>query len=122
MSPLTTEILGSDRTILVMRLPSTVADEQVTLIREEFRSRMPRQLGAGLVLDFTAVELINSIGITCLLQLEEDCRRMKAPMLLASLPPMIAQFLRQLKLDRRFVALTAVDDAVARIESDAAAH
>lgn len=119
MVPLASELLGRDKTALVLRLPSMVTDEQVAVIKEEFRSRMPRVAGAGLVLDFAAVELINSIGITCLLQLEEDCRRQKATMLLCQVPAPISQFLRQLKLDKRFTVVRDTDAAIDTIESQA---
>ncbi len=117
MVPLASELLGRDKEVLTLRLPSMVTDEQVSLIREEVRARMPRVAGAGLVLDFAAVELINSIGITCLLQLEEDCRRQKAVMLLCQVSGPISQFLRQLKLDKRFVLVRDVDTAVDTIAS-----
>ncbi|MFN0010600.1 MAG: STAS domain-containing protein [Phycisphaerales bacterium] len=119
MVPLASDLRGRDKTVLVLRLPSMVTDEQVSIIREEFLSRMPRLSGAGLVMDFSAVELINSIGITCLLQLEEDCRRQKATMLMCQVPAAIAQFFRQLKLDRRFTVIKDIDTAVDSIESQA---
>lgn len=116
-SPLTSQVLGKDHTILVLRLPSMVTDEQVTPIRDEIRSRLPRQAGAGLVLDFEGVELVNSIGITCLLQVEEDCRRQQAKLVLAALPAPIFQFLRQVRLDRRFRCVPTLDDALAAMEA-----
>jgi anti-anti-sigma factor len=92
-----------------------VTDEQVPAIRDEVRARLPRRQDAALILDFAAVELINSIGITCLLQVEEDCRKQRAPMLFASVSPPIAQFLRQLKLDRKFKMAGSLDEALAAL-------
>jgi anti-anti-sigma factor len=117
MSVLSSQLVGRDRNILVLRLPSMVTDEQVGLIQEEVRARLPRQRGAGLILDFSSVELINSIGITCLLQVEEHCRKGGASMLVAGMPAAISQFLRQLRLDKRFLAQPTADDAVAVLES-----
>lgn len=116
-SPLTSQTVGRDRAILLLRLPTMVTDEQVSLIREEVQTRLPRQTGAGLVLDCQGVELINSIGITCLLQVDEDCRKQQAKMLLAAVPASISQFLRQLKLDRKFRTVATVDEAVALLEA-----
>lgn len=116
MSPLNSQIAGRDRNILVVRLPAMVTDEQVSVIQDEVRSRLPRMAGAGLVFDMGAVELINSIGITCILQVEEHCRKSSAAFLLAAVPPAIAQFLRQLKLDKRFQSRPTADDAVAALD------
>jgi len=114
---LSSQLVGRDRTVLLVRLPVMVVDEQVTAIREEARTRLPRVAGAGLILDFSSVELLNSIGITCLLQVEEDCRKSGGAMVLTGLSPAIDQFLKQLKLNRRFVCLPTIDDAVARFDT-----
>lgn len=118
ISPLASQVVGRQRGVLLVRLPSMVTDEQVTAIREEVRARLPRQAGSGLVLDFEAVELVNSIGITCLLQVEEDCRKLGARMLMAALPARIGLFLKQLKLDRRFKTSPSVEEAVAAIDGE----
>ncbi|MGH7132643.1 MAG: STAS domain-containing protein [Phycisphaerales bacterium] len=112
MNPLGSQLVGRDLTVLVLQMPGKVTDEWTTAIQNEVRSRLPRVAGAGLVLDFQNVELINSIGITCLLQLEDDCRRAGARMLLAAVPPFIWAFFKQVKLDRRFTAAADVDGAV----------
>ncbi len=116
ISPLASQLVGRERSLLLLRLPSSVTDEQVLAIREEVRAKLPRQTGGGLVLDFEAVELVNSIGITCLLQVEEDCRKVGARMLLAALPQPIAQFLKQLKLDRRFRTASTVEEAIVALD------
>jgi anti-anti-sigma factor len=117
MTPLSSYLAGRDRQILVVRLPAMVTDEQVAVIQDEVRSRLPRQSEAGLIFDLSAVELINSIGITCILQIEEHCRKSGATFMLVALPPAIAQFLRQLKLDKRFQARATVDEAVAGLDT-----
>ena len=116
MSLLSSQLVGRDRHILVVRLPAMVTDEQVAVIQDEVRARLPRQAGAGLVFDFAAVELINFIGITCLLQVDEQSRKNGATMYLAQLPGPIGQFLKQLKLDRKFTQAATVDDAVAVLD------
>jgi anti-anti-sigma factor len=106
--------------ILVVRLPAQLVDETATLIRDEVAHRLPNADGAALVLDCSEVTLINSIGITCLLQVQDHCRRMKATMLLASAPAAIEGFLRTVKLDKRFPSRGSVDDAVAELEGGTA--
>lgn len=115
MSTIRSEVLGDPPTILVVYLPAQVVDDSAAAILSEVTARLPNTMGAGLVLDCSAVELVNSIGITCLLQVQDHCRRLNASMLLASMPPHIQLFLRQVKLDRRFTAAATVDDAVAQL-------
>lgn len=102
--------------MLVVRLPSHLVDETAALIRDEVAQRLPNAEGAGLVLDCSEVKLINSIGITCLLQVQDHCRRVKAGMLLASVPSAIETFLKTVKLDKRFPAQGRVEEAVAELE------
>lgn len=115
MSPLASQIVGIDHSILVLRLPGSVTDEWCGQIQQEVQGRLPRVDNAGLILDFEAVELINSIGITTLLQLQEECRRRRAPLILAGVRPPIARFFRQVKLDNRFTLVATVDDALQRL-------
>jgi len=89
-----------------------LVDDTIGMVRSEAVQRLPNADGAGLVLDCSAVELINSIGITCLLQVQDHCKRLKAGMLLAGVPQGIRTFLAQLKLDKRFPAAETVDEAV----------
>ncbi|MCW5766529.1 MAG: anti-sigma factor antagonist [Phycisphaeraceae bacterium] len=117
MSPLASEIVGSDRSVLLLHLPGQVTDECVAQIQEEVQTRLPRVDGAGLVLDFDSVELINSIGITCLLQVEEECRRRRARMVLSRVPPAIGRFLAQVKLDRRFKIVPDLDQALRHVDA-----
>ncbi|MGQ0626866.1 MAG: STAS domain-containing protein [Phycisphaerales bacterium] len=115
MTSFSSQLVGRDREILVIALPEAVTDEQEMQIRDEVRARLPRRNDAGLVLDFSAVGLINSIGITCLLKIEEDTRKSGTRMVFANVPAPIAQFFRQLKLDRKFTVHPSVDDAVAAV-------
>ena len=96
-------------------MPDMVTDESETAIRDTVRANLPRRSDGGLVLDFGSVEIINSIGITCLLRIEEDCRKAGGKLRLAGVPAPIVQFFRQLKLDRKFTMLPTVDDAVMAI-------
>lgn len=118
MTPLASQILGVDKSVLLIQLPSHVTDEWGAAIQQEVHTRLPRIDKAAVVLDFECVELINSIGITCLLQIEEECRRRRARLMLARIPATIVRFFQQLKLDKRFVSVPTVDDALARVNAN----
>jgi anti-anti-sigma factor len=110
------QLSGGAGLVLIVRLPSQLVDETASLIRDEVAQRLPNADGAGLVLDCSDVTLINSIGITCLLQVQDHCRRAKAGMLLASVPSAIEMFLKTVKLDKRFPAHRSVEEAVAELD------
>jgi anti-anti-sigma factor len=109
-------ITGHSSTILVVLLPAQLVDETASLVRETVSSRLPNADGAGLVLDFSEVELINSIGITCLLQVQDHCRRQGAALFVAALSTPIQTFLSQLKLAKRFPSVATVEDAIAKLD------
>ncbi len=111
-------IAGAASTILIVHLPAQLVDDTASLVRDEVASRLPHADGAGLVLDFSEVVLVNSIGITCLLQVQDHCRRRGAGMLIAAVSPAIQTFLIQLKLAKRFPAMPGVEDAVAALDAE----
>jgi anti-anti-sigma factor len=110
--PLASHLAGEDSQLLVVALPNRVAEEHISAIRSEVSRRIPQISGCGVILDFTAVDLINSMGITCLLNVDDECRRRKAGLMLAGVSPLIRAFFAQLKLDKRFRMADSVDDAV----------
>lgn len=116
MSFLHSRLLGQSETILVVCLPATLTDETVGPVRDELARRLPNSEGAAAVLDCGQVELINSIGITCLLQAQDECRRRSAAFALAAVPGPIIKFLARLKLDKRFPRHDTVEDAVAALD------
>lgn len=105
--------------VLVVSMPATVVDETAEPIREAVEGNLPDSEGAGAVLDCASVELINSIGITCLLQIQDFCRRRSAAFVLAAVPEPIRAFLGQLRLDKRFEMADSVEEAVRAVESRA---
>ncbi|CAN5723262.1 hypothetical protein BH11PLA1_BH11PLA1_21630 [soil metagenome] len=109
------ELAGLDHQVLLVRLPPRFADAWVNAVEAEVEAHLPRVSGAGLVMDFSGVELVNSIAVTSLLQLQEVCRLRGAAILLAALPEPIARFFVQLKLDRRFLIVPGVEEAITRI-------
>lgn len=112
MTPLASHLAGPDRQVLVVQLPGRVTDEQVGAIREEVFARLPRCQGAGLVLDFSGVDFINSIGITCLLGVEEVCKERGAGLRACGASAGVQQFLKQLRLTSRFPMSASMDEAV----------
>jgi len=118
MSALGSMVTGSDNHVLVVHLPTRVTDEWISQIRNEVETRLPPLRGAGLVLDFENVSLINSLGITCLLNLEELCKKRGAGMRLANVPPVIHEFLKRVKLHNRYPSSPSIDEAVATFRFD----
>ncbi|MGE3106994.1 MAG: STAS domain-containing protein [Phycisphaerales bacterium] len=118
MSLIVSRLAGAASTILVVRVPPQLVDDTASLLRAEVASRLPNADGAGVVLDFAQVELINSIGITCLLQIQDQCRRLNSAMYLAAVPEPIQTFLSQLKLLKRFPAFPSVEDALAAMDRE----
>ena len=116
MTPIRSETTGQTGTILVVQLPGAVVDETAVPIREEVVRHLPNADGAAVVLDCRDVYLVNSIGITCLLQIQDHCRRLGAGLALAGVPASITAFLKQLKLDSRFTRYDSVDEAVAALD------
>jgi anti-anti-sigma factor len=108
---------GAAGQILVLELPEKLVDETIDLVQEAVRDGLPRADGAAVVLDASQVALINSLGITCLLQIQDRCRSQQASMAIAALPQPIRTLLGQLRLDRRFDLRDTVDGAVLSLES-----
>lgn len=107
---------GSDGAILIVRLPQDLNHETVEPLRGCVARSLPNRDGAGVVLDMSAVEMISSIGIAALLQVQELCRDRGAGVVLAQVPERQLAFLRMLKLDRKFGFAPTVDDAVDALE------
>lgn len=119
MPPLASQLVGPDATTLVVHLPIRVTDEVVGPLGDEVRGRLPQATGAALILNFAATQLINSIGITCLLSLEEALRSRGVPVLVVELRPGVQEFLKQLKLTARFQVFTTQGEAQAWIAARA---
>lgn len=116
MGDIPTRLAGRDGSVLVVRLPFEVNHDSAEPIRQCVARALPNRDGAGCVLDLADVVLITSIGIASLLQVQEFCRDRGAPLILAAVPPRQMNFLRMLKLDRKFEFSPSVDEAVARLD------
>ncbi len=103
--------------MLVVRVPRDLNHEWADPLRLCVARNVPDRDGAGVVLDMSSVEMISSIGIAALLQVQEMCKDRQARLLLAGMPQAQARLLSMLKLDRRFSQSPTVDDAVAVLDA-----
>lgn len=114
--PLRSRHAGAAGQILILELPEKLVDETIDEVQEAVQAGLPRANAAALILDASQVTLINSLGITCLLQIQDRCRTQQAAMAIAALPEATRTLLAQLRLDRRFDLHDSVDGAVASLE------
>lgn len=94
-------------------LDHTSSDELASVVT----LHLPKQDGAGVILDCTAIELISSIGIAALLQVRERCLDAEAGLCLANLPQRQVEFLGMLRLDEKFDFAESIDDALVALEA-----
>jgi anti-anti-sigma factor len=106
---------GQDGEVLIVSVPGELTHDSADDLRQTVARRLPNRDGAGAVIDLTGVQLITSIGIAALLQVQEFCRDRDARVLLAGLSDRLRGFLRMLKLDRKFELADSVDDAIAAL-------
>lgn len=111
-----TQLIGEDRQILVVRLPQAVNHLTAEDIRSAVERELPKRDDAGLVLDASEVSLITSVGIAMLLQLQEHCDDRDTGMLLVSLVPPVLRMLELLRLDARFRTASDLEEAVRSLE------
>lgn len=108
---------GSADQILVFELPEQLVDDTIEPVQTAVRAALPQSDGAALVLDAANLALLNSLGITALLQIQDLCRTRQAGMAIAALPQSTRTLLSQLRLDKRFDLYGTVDEAVVSLES-----
>lgn len=116
MSSITHQFGGQDGSILVVRLPPAINHVTADPLRRDVERLLPNRDDAGLVLDAADVTLITSIGIAALLQIEDRCKSLGAPIVVVALTQPIRSMLGLLRLDTRFVEADTIEDAVASIE------
>ncbi len=111
------QLAGQDGEVLVVRIPAELNHETAEPLRELVHRRLPNRDGAGLVLDFSDVLLISSIGVAALLQVHEFCHDREAPMVLASVSRRQLDFFKMLTIERKFRRAEDVAGAVAEVQS-----
>ncbi len=103
--------------MLVVRVPRDLNHEWADPLRLCVARNVPDRDGSGVVLDMADVEMISSIGIAALLQVQELCKDRQARLMLAGLPPAQSRLLTMLKLDRRFAQSASVEEAVVALDA-----
>ena len=118
--------VGRDGRILVIAAPAELVDVSGETLRRQCAGMLPideaRAEGEhegvrALVLDCVSLGLINSMGITTLLQIEELCRRAGVDLVLATVHGQALTLLQQVRLDDRFTMAPSVDAASELLES-----
>lgn len=107
-----TELGGVDGEVLIVRAPRELSHETAEPLRGCVMGGLPDREGAGVVIDLSAVELITSIGIALLLEVQEFGLDRGATTVLAATPVRHLEFLRMLRLDRKFVMAATVEEGV----------
>lgn len=103
---------GPGDEVVVVRLPRHLDAFAGQTLREQTERNLPDVPKPGVVLDCTDVQLVSSIGITAILQVDEFARRKKAVLILASVSPKTRAFFEQLKLWAKFRSAETVAAAV----------
>jgi anti-anti-sigma factor len=109
-------LAGRDAAILVVTLPPDLNHESAEPVRDLVHRHLPNREGAAVVIDFAAVEMVSSIGVAALLQIQEFCRDHDARLVLAALSRRQLDFFRMLTLDRKFALARSLGDAVAELD------
>jgi anti-anti-sigma factor len=113
------ELSGEDEDVVVARLSGEVDLSNAAVVGDELTAAVPNS-ALGLVLDLTATEYLDSSGVHLVFELAERLRRRQQRLLIAvpaSAP--IRRILRIVELDDTVPVTAAVDEAVARIRSEA---
>ncbi|MDX2115504.1 MAG: STAS domain-containing protein [Planctomycetota bacterium] len=109
-------LAGRGGVILVIRAPRELNHDTADTIRTAVTRGLPNADGAAAVFDLADVQIMTSIGIAALLQVQEHCADRGARLILARVPERQLAFMRMLKLERKFEFAPSVEDAVAMLE------
>lgn len=102
--------------MLVLSLPASVNHQSAEPLRAAVRRLLPNRDDAALIFDCRDVTLITSIGIAALLQIQERCDDLGAPMILAGVTAPIRRMLSLLRLDGKFRIEGDVADSIAALD------
>lgn len=106
---------GADGAVLVVRVPPELTHATADGVRACVERRLPNRDGVGVVLDMADVELISSMGVTALLQIEELVTGAGGVLCLGGLSDRARGFLAMLRLADRFAQAVDVGEAIARV-------
>ena len=110
---------GQDGDILVVHVPAHLDHSTADELTASVLHALPRRDGAGVVLDFSDVALVTSIGIAAMLQIREACADQSAALLLAGVPEQQMRFFEMLHLNSKFTCVPTVADAIFQLDGPA---
>lgn len=116
MEDIAFEIVGDRAHLLIVAAPPQLAHETADPLRLTVARRLPDVDAAAVILDMTGVQMISSIGVAALLQLQEFCRDRRAGFVLANLPQRQQEFLTMLHLSDRFIQTRSQAQAIELLE------
>ena len=106
---------GPGGAVLVVRVPVELSIATAESVRSCVERRLPNRHDGGVVLDLADTELITSVGVTALLQIEELAAAAGVSLRLAGLGGAARRVLVMLALADRFMQSPDAEDAVASI-------
>lgn len=112
---LRTTLAGPAEAVLVVDLPPALNHETADALRGCVEAYLPHHDEAGLVLDASGVEMISSVGVAVLLQVQDIAAQREALMCLAGLAESQCAFLRMLSLGERFTTRGTLEEAIAHV-------
>lgn len=115
MSLISHRLSGRDQAILIVEAPPELHHDCAEPLRATVTRHLPNRDDAALILDMSSVVLVSSIGVATLLQIHEFCHDRGAALIIAGAPTRHVNFLRMLKLDRKFEFADSVEDAMDRL-------
>lgn len=119
MNEILTNLAGEAGAILVVRLPADLNHVSADMVRACVEARLPEHDEAGLVLDASSVELITSVGVAALLQVQDFADRRGVRLCMTGLREEPQRFLVMLRLEDRFPACDDEEAGVRYIEEGA---
>lgn len=105
-------LTGPDQLVLVLQCPPFLDHASADELRAEAIRLLPDRDGAGLVLDMAGCNLVTSIGIAALLQIDEFCTDRAARFCLTNIEQPIDSLLNMLNLTQKFTIYTDREQAV----------
>jgi len=106
------DIVGPDERTHVVRVPSRLTHETAILLRRTVEQAFALHSVSLVILDLSLVEVVSSIGVTALLEVNQIVVDAKAKLVLAGFRDEHRSFFTLLRVDRLFQFSASVEDAV----------
>src|SRR3982750_2821069 len=91
-----------------------VADAVIAMPAGRIDHRSAAEFEGALVLDFSAIDYISSVGLRVLMIAARKMREREAPLLVTALQSVVAEIFAISRFDRILTVTATLDDAVAR--------